>query len=59
MEDEEYHKDMFQGVGVAAEKSKTLGDRPVSDEDIKQIQDDLNALRDDLTELKAKGDEVF
>lgn len=59
MEEEEYHKDMFQGIGVAAKKNKTLGERPVDDKDIQEIHDDLNALRDDLTELKAKGEEVF
>lgn len=59
MEEEEYHKDMFQGIGVAAKQKKTLGELPVDDEDIEEIQDDLNALRDDLSDLKAKGDDVF
>lgn len=50
---------MFQGIGNSAQKSKTLSEMPVSDKDIEENEKRLAALREDLTELKAEGEEVF
>lgn len=38
---------------------KTVGERPVSDQDIEQIRKDLAELRADLEDLRARGKKSF
>ncbi len=48
-----YHDEAMEGVGDPA-KEKNLGERPVSDEDVDPIRDDLVELNDDLRDLRAR-----
>ena len=48
---------MLEGVGNPA-REKTLGEQPVSDQDIKEIHDDIADVNDDLADLRTRGDEI-
>jgi hypothetical protein len=50
-------EETFEGVGDPA-REKTLGERPVSDQDIREIQDHIDHLRDELADLEAREDEI-
>ncbi|HEX2054569.1 MAG TPA: hypothetical protein VHJ78_12695 [Actinomycetota bacterium] len=47
----------FEGVGDPA-REKTLGEQPVSDQDIAEIHEDIEDLRDELADLRARENEI-
>lgn len=52
------HEHAFEGVSNPA-REKTLGERPVSDQDIQEIHEDIEDLSDDLDDLRSKGDQTL
>lgn len=49
---------MLEGVGNSA-RQKTLGEQPVSDQDIAEIHKEIEDLNQDLAKLRAEGDRTF
>ena len=58
MADDQIDEPMLEGVGDPA-RQKTLGERPVSDQDIEEIREDIAELKENLAKLRAEGDATF
>lgn len=58
MADDQVDAPTVEGVGDPA-RQKTLGEQPVSDQDIEEIREDIAELNEDLARLRAEGDAVF
>lgn len=58
MVNDDVDEPMLEGVGNPA-RQKTLGEQPVSDQDIEEIREDIANLNKDLEKLRARGDATF
>ena len=50
--------EMLEGVGNPA-REKTLGEHPVSNQDIEEIHEDIEDLNDELADLRSRGEDTF
>ncbi|CAN5750978.1 hypothetical protein BH23ACT12_BH23ACT12_22440 [soil metagenome] len=59
MAHDEIDESMLEGVGNSAARQKTLGEQPVSDQDIAEIHQEIADLNKDLARLRAEGEATF